>query len=251
MNFIDKLAASVARTGSVLCVGLDPLPTRLSESVESHCRRIVEETLPYAAAYKPNLAFFEALGPDGWAILDRIRRDIPADRIVIADAKRGDIGATAERYAHAMLHVLDADAVTVNPLMGLETIAPYLTDTTKAAYVLALTSNPGAADYLFDLAPRIAADLATLAHPGHAGMVVGATHPERLPDILRHHPDAALLIPGVGAQGGSVDALVKALAGHRGLPLVNVTRYIEYAAKPGEAAKRHHAALQALMPVHG
>ena len=170
--------------------------------MESHCRRIVEETLPYAAAYKPNLAFFEALGPEGWAILDSIRRDIPADRIVIADAKRGDIGTTAERYAHAMLHVLDADAVTVNPLMGLETIAPYLTDASKATYVLTRTSNPGAEDYLFDLAPRIAADLATLAHPGHAGMVVGATHPERLPDILRHHPDAALLIPGVGAQGG-------------------------------------------------
>lgn len=250
MNFIDKLAASVARTGSVLCVGLDPLPTRLSESVESHCRRIVEATLPYASAYKPNLAFFEALGPDGWAILDRIRRDIPSDRIVIADAKRGDIGNTAERYAHAMLHVLDADAVTVNPLMGLETVAPYLTDATKAAYVLALTSNPGAADYLFDLAPRIAADLAALAHPGHAGMVVGATHPERLPEVLRHHPDAALLIPGVGTQGGSVEALAKALAGHRGLPLVNVTRDIEYAANPAEAAKRHHAALQALMRVH-
>lgn len=250
MNFIDKLAASVARTGSVLCVGLDPLPTRLSESVESHCRRIVEATLPYAAAYKPNLAFFEALGPDGWAILDRIRRDIPSDRIVIADAKRGDIGNTAERYAHAMLHVLDADAVTVNPLMGLETVAPYLTDATKAAYVLALTSNPGAADYLFDLAPRIAADLATLTQPGHAGMVVGATHPERLPEVLRHHPDAALLIPGVGTQGGSVEALAKALAGHRGLPLVNVTRDIEYAANPAEAAKRHHAALQALMRVH-
>ena len=250
MNFLDKLAASVARTGSVLCVGLDPLPARLSESMESHCRRIVEETLPYAAAYKPNLAFFEALGPEGWAILDRIRRDIPADRIVIADAKRGDIGTTAERYAHAMLHVLDADAVTVNPLMGIETLLPFLNDPTKAAFVLTLTSNPGAKDYLFDLAPRIAADLATLAHPGHAGMVVGATHPERLPDILRHHPDAALLIPGVGAQGGSVDALAKALAGHRGLPLVNVTRDIEYAAKPGEAAKRHHAALLALMPTH-
>lgn len=251
MTYTDRLAQIVAQTGSILCVGLDPLPSRLSEPVEDHCRRIVEAAMPYAAAFKPNLAFFEALGSTGWRILERIRRDIPSNRILIADAKRGDIGTTADRYAHAFLTELDVDAVTVNPLMGRETLVPFLSNPTKAAYVLALTSNPGAADYLFDLAPRIAAHLATLAHPGHAGMVIGATHPERLPEVLRHHPTASLLIPGVGAQGGSVDALSDALIGHQGIPLVNVTRDIEYAADPAEAAKRHHESLQALAERYG
>jgi orotidine-5'-phosphate decarboxylase len=250
MTFLDKLSSAVRAKRSVLCVGLDPDPARLTTSVEDHCRRVIDATLPYAVAFKPNLGFFEALGPDGLRIFERVIRHIPSDCVVIADAKRGDIGNTAERYAHAFFQEFDVDAVTVNPLMGIETVLPFLNDPAKAAFVLTLTSNPGAADFLFELAPRIAASLGALDTPGHAGMVIGATHPGAIADIIAKHPHGTLLIPGVGTQGGSIEALRGALAAHDGIPLVNVTRDIFYASDPADRARQYHDDLMSISERH-
>jgi orotidine-5'-phosphate decarboxylase len=250
MTFLDKLSAAVRSTRSVLCVGLDPDPARLTTPVVDHCRRVIDATLPFAVAYKPNLGFFDALGPDGLRIFERVLSHIPADRITIADAKRGDIGNTADRYAHAFYNEFKVDAVTVNPLMGIDTVLPFLNDPTKAAFVLTLTSNPGAADFLFELAPRIAASLGALSTAGHAGMVIGATHPEAIAGIVAKHPHGTLLIPGVGTQGGSISELRVALAAHDGIPLVNVTRDIFYATDPAGRAKHYHDELMAIAERH-
>jgi orotidine-5'-phosphate decarboxylase len=257
MTFIDKLSATVRAQRSVLCVGLDPSPARLTTSVEDHCRRVIDATLPYAVAYKPNLAFFEALGADGWAILERVIAHIPSDRIIIADAKRGDIGTTAEQYARAFFDELKVDAITLNPLMGFETLTPFLNDPTKAAFVLTLTSNPGAADFFLQpfagestLAEHIAARLGAMDTAGHVGMVIGATHPEMIAGVVARHPHGTLLIPGVGTQGGSIAELRVALAAHQGIPLVNVTRDIFYATDPAGRAKHYHDDLLAISERH-
>lgn len=257
MTFLDKLSATVRAQRSVLCVGLDPSPARLTTSVEDHCRRVVDATLPYAVAYKPNLAFFEALGADGWAILERVIAHIPSDRILIADAKRGDIGTTAEHYAQAFFDELKVDAITLNPLMGFETLLPFLNNPTKAAFVLTLTSNPGAADFFLQpfagestLAEHIAARLGAMNTAGHIGMVIGATHPETIAGVVARHPHGTLLIPGVGTQGGSISELRGALAAHQGIPLVNVTRDIFYATDPAGRAKHYHDELMALSERH-
>ncbi len=152
-SYLDRLGARTAATGSVLCVGIDPDPAALPpgfpatlDGVERFARLIIEAALPVAAAVKPNLAFFEALGSAGIAALERLRLAVPADVPFIADAKRGDIGSTAERQAVALFDVLGADAVTVSPYLGEEAIAPLLARTDRFAYVLCRTSNPGAAE---------------------------------------------------------------------------------------------------------
>ncbi len=255
-TYLEKLQASVRRSGSVLCVGLDPEPD--GSDLLGRLKRLIDETADSAAAYKPNLGFFEAMGTAGMELYEAVLGHIPAGHIVVADAKRGDIGHTAARYAHAHLRAWPADAVTVNPLMGWETLDPYLTDAAKAAYVLCLTSNPGAEDLLLrpfaaaeSLAHHIAATVGARRDAGTAGLVVGATRPERLASVLAGAPDAPLLIPGVGAQGGDPAALGHALRGHRGIPLVNVTRAIANAAEGARAAaRRYHAALLPLAEPH-
>lgn len=257
MTFLDKLSAAVRAKCSVLCVGLDPDPARLTTPIEDHCRRVIDATLPFAVAYKPNLGFFEALGVDGLRLFDRVLRHIPSQCVIIADAKRGDIGSTAERYAHAFYREFDVDAVTVNPLMGIETVLPFLNDPTKAAFVLTLTSNPGAADFFLQpfatsasLSEHIAERLGALHSPGHAGMVIGATHPEKIAGVIALHPRGTLLIPGVGAQGGSIEKLRVALAAHEGIQLVNVTRDIFYATDPAGRAKHYRDELMAIAERH-
>ena len=150
-SYLDRLGARTAATGSVLCVGIDPDPEALPpgfpatvDGVERFSRLLIEATLPYATAVKPNLAFFEALGSAGIAALERLRAAVPADVPFIADAKRGDIGSTAARQAVALFDVLGADAVTVSPYLGEEAIAPLLAREDRFAYVLCRTSNPGA-----------------------------------------------------------------------------------------------------------
>ena len=152
-SYLDRLGARTAATGSVLCVGIDPDPEALPDGfpatvdgVERFSRLLIEATLPYATAVKPNLAFFEALGSAGIAALERLRAAVPADVPFIADAKRGDIGSTAARQAVALFDVLGADAVTVSPYLGEEAIAPLLAREDRFAYVLCRTSNPGAGE---------------------------------------------------------------------------------------------------------
>lgn len=254
MTFTEKLQHAISDTRSVLCVGLDPDQARIpdavklvsddpTEQVYQFCLDIIEASSPYCSAFKPNLAFFEVLGSEGIQVFEAVLDAIPSDKIIVADAKRGDIGNTAVQYRNAFFDTWYCDAVTLSPLMGMETIAPYLDDERKGVYVLTLTSNPGSEDFFRQpfrneatLSHYIAKELASLDSDskGHAGMVVGATRLEDLASILKNHPQASLLIPGVGAQGGDIEALSAILKKHEGLPLINVSRGVMYGKDDGK-----------------
>ena len=249
MNYLEKLKRAVQSTNSTLCVGLDPVPDRIPSPLKTEynndadlvfefCRRVVEATKVHACAYKPNIAFFEAMGAPGWEVFEKLLDVIPSNRVVIADAKRGDIGSTASMYKKTYFDHYQTDAVTLNPLMGLETLDPFLTNEKNAVYTLALTSNPGAADFLqrrfqgrMSLGEYIAEELSKKqsVSKAHIGMVVGATQIESIAPVIRAFPEASLLIPGIGAQGGSVEKLSRVLDGHKGIPLINSSRGIIYA----------------------
>jgi orotidine-5'-phosphate decarboxylase len=263
-GYLARLAARTAATGTVLCVGLDPDPASLPagyspdvRGIEAFCRLILEASLPSATAVKANLAFFEAFGPDGIAALERLRASVPADLLFIADAKRADIGTTAARQAVALFDRLDADAITVSPYLGSEAIAPFLERADRFAYVLCRTSNPGAGelqDVLLsetDGAPaeplyvRVARRAGGWGPGGTVGLVVGATAPDEMARIRAAAPGLAFLVPGVGAQGGDVEHVLRhgpatappAAPGAGGGLLVNVSRGIAgaVAGGPGQA----------------
>jgi orotidine-5'-phosphate decarboxylase len=258
-GYLERLAARSATTRTVLCLGLDPDPTALPPGfapdltgIERFAGLILEAAAPYAAAVKPNLAFFEAYGSAGIAALERLRARVPADLLVVADAKRGDIGTTAARQATALFDVLAADAVTVSPYLGEEAIRPLIEREDRFAYVLCRTSNPGAgelqsliveADPSIDapaesLHERVARRVTAWGPGGTVGLVVGATAPTELGTIRVIAPGLAFLVPGVGAQGGEVGPVLAAgpatAAPAAGRPggglLVNVSRGIAGAA---------------------
>ena len=258
-TYLERLAARTAATGTVLCLGIDPDPMALPAGFEPDLRGVerfaallIEAAAPHAAAVKPNLAFFEAFGSGGIAALERLRAVVPSGALVVADAKRGDIGSTAARQAVALFDGLGADAVTVNPYLGGEAIAPLIERVDRFAYVLCRTSNPGAGE-LQDLevpedaafgAPaealhrRVARRVATWGPGGTVGLVVGATAPAELAGIRAVVPGLGFLVPGVGAQGGDVEPVLEhgpataSPAGGRpgGGLLVNVSRGIAGAA---------------------
>lgn len=251
MKFTEKLHTAVQSRNTILCVGLDPDPARIPEfirrrhnttsaTVTEFCRLVIDATKDLVIAYKPNLAFFEALGYEGVRSFESVIQRIPDDVVSIADAKRGDIGNTASKYAEAFFKTWKCDSVTVSPLMGFETIDAFLTDSSKGIFALTLTSNPGANDFLmkpfagFDMmAEFIAYELGkrNAISTGHPGMVIGATRPELVQKVTGHYNNATLLIPGVGAQGGDVGDLRDALVQHNGIPIVNVSRAILYASE--------------------
>ncbi|HEY3162944.1 MAG TPA: orotidine-5'-phosphate decarboxylase [Candidatus Limnocylindrales bacterium] len=263
-GFLGRLAERSAATGTVLCLGIDPDPEALPDGfardlrgVEAFARLLLEAAGPSAAAVKPNLAFFEAFGSGGLAVLERLRAAVPAGVPVIMDAKRGDIGPTAARQAVALFDGLGADAVTVSPYLGEEAIAPLLARQDRFAYVLCRTSNPGAGELQglvvaaddADGAPaeplwaRVARRAQRWGPAGTVGLVVGATAPTELAAIRAIAPGLAFLVPGVGAQGGDEDAVLAngrataEPAGGRagGGLLVNVSRGIAGAARRGVA----------------
>jgi orotidine 5'-phosphate decarboxylase subfamily 2 len=258
-GFLARLARRSAATGTVLCLGLDPDPAALPAGfspnvagIEAFCRLLIEAAGPFVAAVKPNLAFFEAFGPDGIAALERIRAILPADLPLVADAKRGDIGSTAARQAVALFDRLGADAVTANPYLGSEAIAPLLERTDRFVYVLCRTSNPGAGelqDLVVAASPdgsvprehlyeRVARQARGWGPGGTVGLVVGATAPDEMARIRAVAPGLAFLVPGVGAQGGDVEPVLRhgpaseppAGVGPGGGLLVNVSRGIAQAA---------------------
>jgi orotidine 5'-phosphate decarboxylase subfamily 2 len=229
VTYLERLSARTRAVGTVLCLGLDPtvdgLPRGFSRDLaglERFAALVLEAALPFAAAVKPNLAFFEAHGSAGVAALERLRARIPSDVPVIADAKRGDIGTTAERQAVALFDVLGADAVTVNPYLGSEAVRPLLERTDRFAYLLCRTSNPGAGevqDLLVAADPDLAMPqerlherVARMAvgwdRGGTVGLVVGATAPHELAAIRAIAPGLAFLVPGIGAQGGDIDGVL-------------------------------------------
>jgi orotidine-5'-phosphate decarboxylase len=261
MRFFERLERRIESTGSVLCVGLDPDLDRLPEHLREHDlprwawgRRIVDATHEHAAAYKPNAAFYE--DPDGWRALEETiayahGKDVP----VVLDAKRGDVGHTARQYARLLDDAsLGADAITVSPYLGRDSLEPFLSRTGKGVFVLCRTSNPGGADLqdrelaggerLYERVARLAGEW---NERGNVGLVVGATAETELERTRELAPDLPFLVPGVGTQGGDAAAAVEhGLAG--GVGLVNASRSIVFAGEgsadeafamaAGAAAKR-------------
>jgi orotidine 5'-phosphate decarboxylase subfamily 2 len=236
---LDRLRARSRRLRVPLCLGIDPHPDRLPDGlppgvsgVEGLARGVIEAAVEHAVAVKINVAFFESFGSAGWAALERVRRDVPADVLCVLDAKRGDIGSTAERYAEGLMGHLGADAVTLNPYLGEDAIEPFLAFPDRMVYVLARTSNPSAPRIQeLDVGGepvhlRVARWVAERWSDGRVGLVVGATAPEELSRIRSQVPGPAFLVPGVGAQGGDLATSVRACSGTWAPGIVSVSRAI-------------------------
>lgn len=228
-RYLNLLGASTARAGSILCVGIDPVPSSLPLSFrDSHAGMerwvdtLIAATAPHAAAFKMNLAYFEALGSEGVRLAERVRRQVPAEIPLIIDAKRGDIGATVAAQGVALFDLLGADAVTASPYLGIGALAPFLDRTDRFTYLLCRTSNPESgemqslrvsasdADPEETLAERVARLASRRAEgaAGRIGLVVGATDIAALRQVRAAAPGLPLLVPGVGAQGGEANAVV-------------------------------------------
>lgn len=221
LSFFSKLEERVKKTGSLLCIGLDPHPADLPEpsaqAAKNFCIRLIKSTADDVAAFKPNSAFFEAFGAQGWQALYEVIQEIPKDIPVILDAKRGDIASTAEAYARAAFNSLGANAITLNPYLGKDSLEPFIEDPGKGCFLLCKTSNPGSDDIQnLTLSENLLVyeKVAQLAQEwnqkGNIGLVAGATHPDALRRIRRIAPDLWILAPGVGAQGGELNAAIQA-----------------------------------------
>lgn len=252
----NELVDNIFRKGTFLCVGLDPdirkLPASIegtdAERVATFCKNIVDATAPYCVAYKPNLAFFESLGHEGIRALEEtvayIRANHP-DQFIIADAKRGDIGNTAALYARTFFETMDFDAVTLAPYMGEDSVKPFLAYENKWSIILALTSNASAKDFetVTDkngtpLYERVIRKSQHWGSPVNTMYVVGATQAESLDEIRKAAPRHFLLVPGVGAQGGSLEEVAKhGMIDECGL-LVNSSRGIIYASAEADYAEK-------------
>ena len=253
-----KLYEAILAKQSYLCVGLDPDASKIPdcfgdgvEAVEAFCKAVINTTKHVAVAFKPNLAFFEPFGAEGWEVLERVVESIPSDCLVIADAKRGDIGNTAAKYAEAIFDGLGADAITVAPYMGADSVTPFTDRNDKWTILLALTSNPGADDFEFHgetpLFEKVLTKSQEWGTPDNLMFVVGATRPEMLARVRELAPDSFLLVPGVGAQGGTIEGVAEFGLNDRCGILVNSSRGIIYAGKnegsiEASMAKTKHAA---------
>ena len=214
-GFFDQLDARVAATGSLLCVGLDPRDTTPIKALAG-CRAIIDATASHVAAFKPNSAFFEAMGPEGIEVLIEVVESIPDEIPVLLDAKRGDISSTAAAYAVAAFDIIGAGAVTVSPYLGADAFDPFLEHEGRGIFVLCRTSNPSGADLqemelssgdpLYLAVARVVAALPM----DRVGLVVGATEPEAMAKVRSVAPKHWILAPGVGAQGGSLESAVAA-----------------------------------------
>jgi orotidine-5'-phosphate decarboxylase len=250
MGFIEKLAATARKNKSLVCVGLDPDPALMPPDVKllDFNRAIIEATADLVCAYKPNLAFYEALGNEGMNTLKETIKLVPSGIPVIADAKRSDIGNTAKAYARALFDYFGFDASTVNPLLGHDSVQPFLDYKDRGVIILCRTSNPGAVDFqslkcetpddmrpLFEIIARKAYEW---NKAGNVGLVVGATYPEELKMIRSNYQDMPLLIPGVGAQGGDLALTVRYGAdARREKTIINSSRQILYASKGKDFAQ--------------
>ena len=258
-TFPEKLSQAISQNDSLVCVGLDTDPDKIPASVQgarnpvlAFNKAIIEATGDLVCAYKPNFAFYGALGEVGWSTLVQTVESVPPAIPVIIDAKVGDIGPTAEMYARMLLDNLGADAATVNPYMGEDAVEPFLRRTEKGVFLLCLTSNPGAEDFekqqLEDgpLYERVARKAVEWNADGNCGLVVGATQPESLRAIREIAPELPILMPGVGAQGGDIESAVGLGQDAAGCGLVvNASRSIIYAGSDTEdfaAAARNAAA---------
>ena len=251
-SFTERLRAASDAAHSLLCVGLDPDPARLPVADPTEFNRaIVSATADLVCSYKPNFAFYEALGLPGWKALEQTIahiRDVAPHCIIIGDGKRGDIDSSAAAYATAMFDVWGFDAVTVNPWGGMDTVEPWLTSPEKGAFIWCRGSNRGAADIqdlpvdgVGDLKQplylRLARRSQQRASQGNLGLVVGATAPQQLADVRGICPDLPLLIPGIGAQGGDLADSVRSGVDSVGrLAVINASRSVIYASSGDDYA---------------
>src|ERR1700730_5576351 len=258
MTFKSKLRSSEDATGSLLCLGLDPEPDLLPPSVErspagiaQFVRTIVESVGDSVSSYKLNLAFYERWGREASWLLDQAMASLPNDRPVIFDAKRGDVGSTAQAYAHAVFGAWGADAVTVHPYLGYDSVAPFLAHKDKEVFIVCRTSNPGAAEFQHlrsdgeALYRHIARAGVRWDHHDNIGFVVGATAPAELRDVRQIVGDRLLLVPGIGAQAGDLAAAVKAALRPDGRgALIPISRGILFASAGADYADAARAAAQ-------
>lgn len=254
-SFAARLASAVEEKGAPLCVGIDPDPALIPAGVgfTEFCRAIVDAVAPVAAVVKPQTAFFEAQGPDGWAALVDVcayARD--AGLLVLVDGKRGDVPSTMKAYATALAPL--ADAVTVNPYLGEDSLEPFLAHDGLGIFAIVKTSNPGSADLqdvpLADGRP-FWRHVAERVDAWGIEAVVGATHPEVLADARALMPRAVLLLPGVGAQGGSVEDLAPAFSTGPASALPSASRSVIYADDPRAAAAALSEQLRAVTSAAG
>jgi len=262
MTFTDKLRTAQQTNNSWLCVGLDPVVERLPGAVLCaedplfvFGHAIVEATADLVCAYKPNLAFWLAEGPAGLCALQSLITAIPDHLPVVLDAKFNDVGHTAAAYARAAFETLGVDGVTANPYLGLDALRPFLASGEHGIFLLARTSNPSAPDLqdqpvgnrpLYEEVARLAAGW-DAGHAGTCGLVVGATYPEELARLREIAPDLPFLIPGVGAQGGSLEAAVAHGPTTSGVgPVINSSRGIIYASRGPDFAEAARAAAMTL-----
>jgi orotidine-5'-phosphate decarboxylase len=237
-RFLERLDAAVEANNSLLCVGLDPDPDRIPIGVglEDFLVGVIEATADLVCAYKPNAAFFEQYGDEGWRILRDVIAQVPDEIPVLLDAKRGDVGHTAEAYASAIYDWVGADAVTLNPYLGTDALEPFLAYEDRHVFVLCRTSNPSAGELqdvmagdvrLYERVAELSRDWNTR---GNVGLVVGATYPEEAARVRAICPDQLILLPGVGAQQGDITAAVGAATNEAGTGvLVNASRGVLYA----------------------
>jgi orotidine-5'-phosphate decarboxylase len=252
----DRLRERARSTQSWLCIGLDPQLDQLpfgfpstARGIRDFCAEVISATRGVALCYKINFAFFEALGVEGWHALDAVRREVPSGVPCIADAKRGDIPSTMRAYARSIFEELQFDAVTLNPYLGWDAIEPFLDYPSRAVFVLARTSNPGAADYQ-DLSVdgdpvylHVARDALARSSAAELGVVVGATSPLALRAVRALSEELLLLVPGVGAQGGAAaDAFREASNATGEYALINVSRAVIHASSGAEFAEAALAA---------
>lgn len=265
----DALFAQIKLKSSLLCVGLDPdfdkMPTSIKDLAQSgrSClsgqdftgkmrafiefnKAIIDATARYCIAFKPNLAFYESHGSEGMRALEAIVayiRDSYPEQFIIADAKRGDIGNTAKMYARTYFHTMDFDAVTISPYMGTETVLPFLEYPGKFVIAVALSSNPSSEDFqalLSDGKPvyrHVIEKIMSVSTPENMMFVVGATKAGKLAEIRSFCPDNFLLVPGVGAQGGSEEEVIRYGANAKGGLLINSSRAVLYASSGSDFAQ--------------
>ncbi len=259
--FKEKLQQTIQKKSSLLCVGLDPdisrIPKHLLQEKDPlyiFNREVITATREYAAAYKPNIAFYESLGSAGWDLLEESLSLIPKDSIIIADAKRGDIGNTSRKYAETFFKVYNFDAITVAPYMGYDSISPFLDFEDKGIFILCLTSNEGSRDfqYISSDSEPLYVQVAKKANEwnlkyGNCGLVVGATHPEDLEYLRSISPNLPFLIPGIGAQGGDLPLTIQFGTDHEGgSALINASRSVIYASNGSDFAAAAEKAAKSL-----
>ena len=266
MTFGQQLSRAARANNSLVCVGLDPDPRLMPvKDVLAFNKAIIDATQDLVCAYKPNLAFYEALGLDGWRALAGTVAHVGGKVPVIADAKRGDIGNTARAYANALFQTMGFDGATANPYLGRDAVEPFLEYQDKGIIILCRTSNPGSADFqslklsdgqgesrpLFEI---VALRAREWDQSRNIGLVVGATFPQELRSVREICPDMPILIPGIGAQGGDLEASVRWGCDSRGEnAIINSSRAILYASKGpdfAEAARKATLELREAINAH-